>query len=209
MKHALIAILSGALLGSCGGRDAAAGLSHPSANVDWRRVATPRDRERLRAWRSTWLDAVGRARAGGAGRALTAQGALFDPDLGIAGGVPPAGDYHCRLFKLGATRAGVRDFIAHPPTACRIDEEGDVRRFRTMGGSQRPVGLIFPDAGGRAVFLGTLMVGDERRPIAYGRAATRDMAGFVDRLGERRWRIALPLPAFGSTLDLIELVPAT
>jgi hypothetical protein len=58
------------------------------------------------------------------------------------------------------------------------------------------------------VFLGTLMLGDETRPLAYGRDQSRDLAGFVDRVGERQWRLALPLPAFESLVDVIELVPA-
>lgn len=210
MKYALIAAISSvALLGGCGGGAAMAAATGTSARADWRAVATARDRGRLRAWRSAWLDAVGRARASGAGRELTAQGALFDPDVSIAGAMPPAGDYHCRVFKLGATRAGMRDFIEYPPLPCRMDQEGAGRSFHKTRGAQRPVGLIFPDAAGRAVFLGTLMLEGETRPIAYGRDATRDMAGFVDRIGERRWRIALPLPGFASTLDLIELVPVT
>ena len=34
------------------------------------------------------------------------------------------------------------------------------------------------------------------------------MAGFVERVGPRRWRIAFPYPAFESNLDVLELVPA-
>jgi hypothetical protein len=81
--------------------------------------------------------------------------------------------------------------------------------MRKAVGPQRPEGLIFAGGAGRAVFLGTITLRGEMRPIRYGRDATRDMAGFVDRIGERRWRIALPLPAFASTLDLTELVPVT
>jgi hypothetical protein len=34
------------------------------------------------------------------------------------------------------------------------------------------------------------------------------MAGVVERIGERRWRLVLPYPAFESTIDIVELIPA-
>ncbi|MDB5668625.1 MAG: hypothetical protein JWL74_1575, partial [Alphaproteobacteria bacterium] len=35
----------------------------------------------------------------------------------------------------------------------------------------------------------------------------RDMAGIVERIGDRRWRIVLPRPSFESIVDVLELVP--
>jgi hypothetical protein len=58
------------------------------------------------------------------------------------------------------------------------------------------------------VFLGTLQLGDEQRALQYGRDRERDMAGVVERIGERRWRLVLPYPHFESTIDIVELVPA-
>ena len=58
------------------------------------------------------------------------------------------------------------------------------------------------------IFLGTLALGDEARPMPYGRDLRRDMAGFVERIGEARWRLVLPFPGFQSTLDVMEIVPA-
>ncbi len=207
MRQALVAVVSAALLGGCGGRDETPARAKVVDRTDWRAVATNADRERLRSWRTVWLDAVGRARAAGAGRELVAEGVLFDPDVALVEPMPPVGEYRCRVFKLGAKRAGERDFVVYPADVCRVAAEGDMVSFHKAGGAQRPVGLLFPDEGKRAVFLGTLLLGDETRALMYGRDRTRDMAGFVDRIGERRWRIVLPLPAFESTLDLIELVP--
>ena len=34
------------------------------------------------------------------------------------------------------------------------------------------------------------------------------MAGLVERIGDNRWRLVLPAPAYESMLDVIELVPA-
>lgn len=208
MRQALVAVVSAALLGGCGWREATSAPAKAVDRTDWRAIATNADRERLRSWRTVWLDAVGRARAAGAGRDLSAEGVLFDPDVALDDAMPLAGAYRCRVFKLGAKRAGDRDFVAYPTDVCRVTTEGDMLSFHKDGGAQRPVGLIFPDDGGRAIFLGTLVLGDETRALLYGRDRTRDMAGFVDRIAERRWRIVLPLPAFESTLDVIELVPA-
>jgi hypothetical protein len=208
MRQALTALITAATLAGCGARREPPAVDRVQRPADWRAVATPADRERLRQWRSVWLDAVSRARASGAGREMVAQGVLFDPDKALPDPVPPAGDYRCRVFRLGAKTPTMRDYVAYPAQSCRVEEQGTRSTIRTTGGAQRPVGQMYPIPAGRAVFLGTLLLGDERQPIAYGRDAVRDMAGFVDRIGPSRWRLALPLPAFGSTLDVIELVPA-
>lgn len=171
---------------------------------DWRRVATAADRDRLRRWRDAWVTALPRARAADP-RGVAAQGELFFPDRALAG-APPAGKYRCRVFKLGSAGTATQDFTAYPAFDCRIDDEGPVRSFYKLTGSQRPVGLLFAD-GDRSVFLGTLMLGNERAPLEYGQDGERDMAGFLERVGERRWRLVLPYPRFESLLDVVELVP--
>lgn len=52
-----------------------------------------------------------------------------------------------------------------------------------------------------------MQLGDEMRIMSYGRDRERNLAGLVERIGERRWRILFPYPHFESTLDVIELVP--
>lgn len=151
------------------------------------------------------MTALPRARAADP-RGVAEQGALFEPDRSLPG-APPAGNYHCRVFKLGAAGTAAREFTAYPTFDCRIDEEGQVRSFYKLTGSQRPVGLVFP-GDGRSIFLGTLLIGDERSALQYGQDASRDMVGVIDRVGERRWRMTLPYPRFESLLDVIELVPA-
>jgi len=34
------------------------------------------------------------------------------------------------------------------------------------------------------------------------------MAGLIERIGTRRWRVVLPYPHFESVLDVVELIPA-
>ncbi|MFM9828034.1 MAG: DUF4893 domain-containing protein [Sphingomonas sp.] len=180
----------------------------PKVVANWRSMATDADRKRLRDWRTTWLEAVERARKSGAGAAIAAEGALFDPDRALATALPPAGNYQCRTFKLGARGTAMTDFTAYPAYACEVNDEGEVASFHTMTGGQRPVGILFRDSDARAVFLGTLAIGDETKLMAYGRDASRDIIGYIERVGERRWRLVQPAPAFESLLNIIELTPA-
>ena len=175
---------------------------------DWRVAATPTDRARLRDWRSSFVEALAKARAGGHGAAIAAEGVLLDPDAAI-GGVPiPNGDYRCRVIKLGAKQPGLLDYVSYPAFNCRIRQDRQLQGFAKMSGSQRPVGVIFPGDAIRQIFLGTLVLGDEKRAMQYGRDPDRDLAAFVERIGPARWRMVLPRPAFESTLDVIELIPS-
>lgn len=176
--------------------------------ADWRRVATAADRERLREWRTAFVEALDKARTRNAPE-VAAQGRLLEPDAAIPDpdGIL-AGAYRCRTVTLGAQRPGLLDYVAYPPFDCRIADEGEVASFAKLSGSQRPVGLVFAGDGSRQIFLGTLMLGDETKAIDYGRDAQRDMAGAIERIGPRRWRLILPRPRFESVMDVIELVPA-
>jgi hypothetical protein len=100
------------------------------------------------------------------------------------------------------------DYIAYPAFSCRVQQENKLQGFAKLTGSQRPVGLIFPNDALRQVFLGTLVLGDEDRAMQYGNDPDRDVAAFVERIGPARWRMVMPAPAFESTLDVIELTPA-
>ncbi|WP_375428197.1 DUF4893 domain-containing protein [uncultured Sphingomonas sp.] len=172
----------------------------------WREIATADDRRRLRGWRTAWMAALPAARAGGGATAIAADPVFFDPDRALHDPVPPAGAYRCRKFRLGARGAGAPHFVTHQASPCRVGEDG---RFAKVDGPQRPIGVIYPETTGRAVFLGTMVLGDERKAMRYGRDATRDMAGWVERIDDTRWRIVLPYPRFESVLDVVELVPDT
>lgn len=179
-----------------------------SPGSEWRAIATGADRARLRDWRDAFVEALGKARAGGHAAAIAAEGALLDPDAALGAPRAPNGEYRCRVIKLGAKQPGLLDYVAYPAFTCRIRADGRHRGFSKVSGSQRPVGMIFPGTAMREVFLGTLVLGDESRAMQYGRDPDRDVAGFVERIGPTRWRMVLPRPAFESTLDVIELVPA-
>lgn len=204
---ALAVLPAAATLPACAERETAP-PPRAAAAPDWRAVATSHDRERLRGWRDAWIAALADARGAGAGPQIAAQGALFDYSRALTTPIPPPGAYRCRVFKLGAKSSGLLDYISYPWFACTVAREGAVWSFTKQTGSQRHVGLIFPGEATRAVFLGSLLLGDETRTIAYGRDPARDQAGWVERVGPTRWRIAMPYPQFESTLDVMELVPA-
>jgi hypothetical protein len=176
-------------------------------DASWREVATDTDRSRLRNWRKAWDDALPVARAANAA-AIAADPALFDPDTAQAAALPPQGDYRCRTVKLGSITPAVKGYTAYPWFACRIADEGSVKSLRKLDGSQRPIGLIYPETDARAIFLGTLVLGDETDPFRYGLDRDRDMIGYVERVAPARWRLVLPYPRFESQLDVIELTPA-
>jgi hypothetical protein len=178
-----------------------------ATNVRWQRVATAEDRDRLRDWRKTWDEALPLARKADP-RTIAGDPLLFDPDRAIADPALPQGAYRCRTFKLGGKGTAMRDFTTYPWFDCRVADEGEVRSLHKVTGSQRPTGLIFPDSATRQVFLGTLVLGDETAPLRYGLDGSRDMIGYVERIGPKRWRLVFPRPRFESVLDVMELVPA-
>jgi hypothetical protein len=178
-----------------------------AAAPDWRRLATPGDRDRLRRWYQAWTQALTQARPEAAAD-LNAEGSLFTIDAALADPMPPAGLYRCRTFKLGRKGAAGASFTAYGWFDCRITRatDGAVQVIK-LTGSQRQVGSLYPADPTRAAFLGTLLLGDESRAYGYGTDSTRDLAGWMERIGPRRWRLAMPYPAFESTLDVLELVP--
>ena len=173
---------------------------------DWQQIATSADRERLREWRTAFTRALEQARAGGHAADVVREGKLLEPDAALGGSIPN-GDYRCRVIKVGAKNEGLLNFVAYPAFRCRISQQGTLQHFDKLTGSQRHHSTIYPGDRLRGVLLGTIVLGDETRAYQYGRDPERDVAGWVERIGERRWRVLLPYPHYESTLDVIELVP--
>ena len=209
--------IGAALLGGCGGKGGERPASvadrapdrareeAPSAS-DWRSIATDNDRRRLRNWRQAWSEVLEPL---GADARVAKEGVLLGPDAAVAAVAPPPGDYRCRVIKLGSQAKGGLNYIAYPSFSCRIGRTGGAAlSLLKLSGSQRPVGLLYPDTDRRLVFLGTMVLGDETRAQSYGRDPERDMAGLLERIGPQRWRLVMPYPRWESMLDVMELVPA-
>lgn len=206
MRHLFLAAAL-APLTACAALTPGGVVSHETR--DWRQVVTRDDRTRLRDWREAWLKALKQASAAGYSRQIAAEGLLLQPDTALGGPGIPNGKYRCRMIKLGAKSEAMLPFIAYQPFACRVKQERDLQGFGKLSGSQRQVGLIFPNDQLRQVFLGTLVLGDESRAMQYGADPERDLAGYVERIGPDRWRLVLPYPRFESVVDVLELVPTS
>jgi hypothetical protein len=172
----------------------------------WQETATETDRERLREWRTAFSKALEQARAAGHAADIEREGRLLVPDAAIGGPIPN-GEYRCRVIKVGAKSEGLLNYIAYPAFRCRVSQQGGIQHFDKLSGSQRPHGAIYPADQLRSVMLGTMVLGDETRAYQYGRDPERDLAGWVEQIDDRRWRIIFPYPHYESTLDVIELIP--
>jgi len=181
----------------------------PRWTTAWREAVTANDQKRLHDWRKTFVGALTAARKSGHSAEIAAQGALLEPDSALGPPPIPNGSYRCRTIKVGAKIEGMRDYAAGPAVICLIRADRSLQSFVTTSGSQRIVGLIFPGDAMRQVLLGSLVLGDESQAMQYGQDQARDVAGFVERIGPRRWRIVMPQPHFESQLDVMELVPAS
>jgi hypothetical protein len=189
---------------------AASDAAGANGKPDWHDLITDPDHLRLRAWRKAMVDGLAKARASGSGARIDAEGKLLDPDAGIEGATLPVGYYRCRVIKLGAKPpavAGHDNFIAYPAHRCQVRPSGPVTKLVELDGLQKPSGRLYQDGSSRVVFLGTMILGDEVKPIAYGRDADRDVVGIVQRVEPGRWRMIVPQPAWESLADVLELVP--
>ncbi len=208
----VLAVALGVTLGACRTMVPPVPPSAADAPADetggWRATATDADKERIRGWYKSWQTALADARAKGFGADIDREGVLLQPMAALPNPHLPAGDYRCRTIKVGTQGRGGLSYIAYGWFRCRVAPEQGLSSLTKISGSQRPVGLIFPDNLKRQVFLGTLELGDEKMAVSYGNDRMRDMAGLVERIGDNRWRLVLPAPAYESLLDVIELVPA-
>jgi hypothetical protein len=179
----------------------------PRWTTAYKDVLSENDRVRLRDWRKTFVGALEAASKSGHAADITAEGALLDPDAAIPGPAIRDGNYRCRVIKLGAKDSGNLDYVTYPAFTCRVHAQRTLQRLTKLSGSQRYVGLIFPDDAIHKVFLGTLVLGDEQRALQYRQDEKRDVAGYLERIGPNRWRLLMPQPHFESRLDVMELVP--
>lgn len=176
---------------------------------DWRGVITAADRDRYQRRDAAWTLALQQAKRQPGSGDLASLGDLIDPGAARASVTPPVGNYRCRTVKLGS-QGGEQGlgYVVYGWFACRIEQTPAGLKFSKLTGSQRPSGLLFPENDRHMVFLGSMALASEPAARSYGLRPDRDMVAVLERIGERRWRLAVPWPANESNLDLIELVPA-
>lgn len=216
--HGLTVLLATSLVAACATGRKAPEKPEPAAVTvdeivpenpdDWRSVASAEDLDRLSRVDSAWTAALAEARDGGFADEIEEEAELLDPSIALPRAAPPPGSYHCRVIKIGKQGKGAA-FTAYKPFFCYVEAEDDLLTIVKQTGSQRPAGRLYADKDERLVFLGTLALGDEEAPLAYGENPERDMAGIVERVAPFRYRLVVPWPKLESKLDVFELVPAT
>jgi hypothetical protein len=188
---------------------------HPTVEVGpplkseaWKHVATAADQDRLARLGLAWQEALDEAKRTNAGD-VRKEGSLLLPRASLARPDPTPGSYNCRLVKLGRATPKGKAFESFKPFFCYVEiEEDGLLTIVKQTGSQRPAGRLWEDDDpNRLVFLGSLALGDEDQPLAYGDDPKRDMAGVLERIAPFKWRLVIPWPQSTSKLDVFELTP--
>jgi hypothetical protein len=179
----------------------------PSKSDAWKKVATAADQQRLARLDSAWQQALTEAGKSFGGE-IKKEGALLKPHAGLPRPAPTPGSYNCRLIKLGQATPKTRAYESFKPFFCYVEVEGDQLTIVKQTGSQRPAGRLWEDDDpNRMIFLGSLTLGNEEQPLAYGDDPKRNMAGVFERIAPFRWRLVIPWPQSTSKLDVFELTP--
>ena len=179
----------------------------PLASEAWKAIATAEDKDRIARLGLAWQEALGDAQRSN-GADIRREGKLLLPRSGLPRPEPTPGSYNCRLIKLGKAAPSGKPYETFKPFFCYVEVEGDLLTIVKQTGSQRPAGRLWNDDDpNRLVFLGSLALGNEDQPLAYGDDPKRNMAGVFERIGPFRWRLVIPWPQSTSKLDVFELTP--
>jgi hypothetical protein len=179
----------------------------PLKSEEWRKLATAADEDRLARMGLAWQEALAEARRVAANE-IRREGALLQPRSALPRPAPTPGSYNCRLIKLGKVGPKTRAYESFKPFFCYVEVEDELLTIVKQTGSQRPAGRLWEDdRAERLIFLGSLALGDEQQPVAYGDDPKRDMAGVLERIGAFKWRLVIPWPQSNSKLDVFELTP--
>ncbi len=177
----------------------------PPTRADvWKGIASNADQQRLANVSGAWAAGLADARRGNFTTGLRDDAELLKSNAALARPTPTPGSYSCRLVKLGGKPA----FEKFKPFFCYVEVDGNLLTIVKQTGSQRPAGRLWEDDNPtRLIFLGSLALGNEETPLAYGDNPKRDMAGIFERTGPFRWRLVIPWPQDGSKLHAYELTP--
>jgi hypothetical protein len=203
-----------ALLAGCAVKPALPPGVHPTVEVGpplkseaWKGVATAADRDRIARLGLAWQEALAEAKKSNPGD-VAKEGKLLLPRSALPRPDPTPGSYNCRLVTLGKAAAKGKSFESFKPFFCYVQVEDGQLTIVKQTGSQRPVGRLWEDDdANRMIFLGSLALGDEETPLAYGDNAKRNMAGVFERIAPFRWRLVIPWPQSDEKLQVFELTP--
>ena len=179
----------------------------PLKSDTWKDLTTAEDKDRIARLGLAWQDALADAQRTNAAD-IRREGNLLLPRSALPRPDPTPGSYNCRLIKLGKAVPAGKSYETFKPFFCYVEVEDDLLTIVKQTGSQRPAGRLWQDDDStRLVFLGSLALGNEDQPLAYGDDPKRNMAGVFERIGPFRWRLVIPWPQSTSKLDVFELTP--
>ena len=165
------------------------------------RTLTPVDLGRLAQFAKARADSIREAKAEGAPGVVATLDAILAGEEQPILGVDIRGDYQCRVAKLGGElgKLTIYDWFG-----CRIDEDDIGYRLEKLSGSQRLSGHFVDDNEKALIFYGADHYSDEK-PMDYNADPERNTVGRFVKVGDRRFRLELPLPFLESTFDILEL----
>jgi hypothetical protein len=182
-------------------------VEEPTKSELWKQVATAEDEDRIDRLGLAWQAALAETRRSHAPD-VRREGALLEARAALPRPAPTPGSYNCRMIRLGRTKPRGPVFERFKPFFCYVEVEDELLTIVKQTGSQRPAGRLWEDDDPtRLIFLGSLALGNEQQPLAYGEDPKRDMAGVLERIGPFRWRLVIPYPQSASKLDVFELTP--
>lgn len=180
----------------------------PTKADAWMAIASKADTQRLANITGAWAAGLAAARRADFVTAIRDEGALLKTNGALPFPAPTPGSYNCRLIRLGSTGKGKPAVEKFKPFFCYVQVDGGLLTIVKQTGSSRPAGRLWDDDDDRRmIFLGSLALGDEEQPLAYGEDAKRDMAGIFERIAPFQWRLVIPWPQDGAKLDVFELTP--
>lgn len=183
-------------------------VAAPTKADAWMAIASPADMRRLTNVTGAWAAGLADARKADFITAVREEGVLLKTGAALARPAPTPGSYNCRLVRLGSTGRGKPAFEKFKPFFCYVEVEGSLLTIVKQTGDTRPAGRLWEDEDPRRlIFLGSLALGSEDQPLAYGENPQRDMAGILERIGPFRWRLVIPWPQDGAKLHVFELTP--
>jgi hypothetical protein len=213
--RAVFGVIAGCFLLTSG----AISLAQPAVS-SWQGQLQDDDRRRLAGLWRAWTRALADIRSGGGEAILSALGPVGVPPVEPLPGrpnplqfgtLPMAGDYQCRIIRMGLREDGWPRDAGQPLTIaewgpCRIGtERRGTFRFDMLAGAQRMHGRLWAD-GDRMIYLGALSLASETGVRRYGDDPDRDAPGVLRPLGEGHWRLELPWPRWQSALMLVEII---
>lgn len=183
-------------------------VAAPSPGDAWKNVASISDQDRIDRLGLAWQESLAQARPK-FGKDIEAEGDFLKPLARLPRPQPTPGSYNCNLVSLGMPDSRSPAFTKFKPFFCYVLASDDgVLTIVKQTGSRRPAGRLWDDDDpNRMIFIGSMALGDEKEPLAYGEDPGRDMAGVFERIAPFKWRLVIPWPRSGAKLEVFELTP--